>query len=377
MRNKQKQRLIQISMGLLLVAVFLGGLAIAVGETAVSPASASENPFPVVEMPPEAQYAPIHLLNGETIIPAHPKMDSSLANLTTADSPQEVEEIAGDSGLRLEGDQVQIQVVTSPEILETTTRAIKAAGGSVTGQYDDGTLLQAWAPITQLNTLAQDTAVRYIRQPAQLALTDVSATTEGLAALNGAPWHNAGFTGSGVKIAIIDGGFQGYPGLLGSDLPANVTIKNFVDGEGDGQVNGTTVHGTACTEIVHDIAPNAQLYLVKIGTDIDLQEAVNYVLSQNVDVITTSLGWYNLTPGDGTGFFANLTQQARNNGVVWITAASNDRENHWGGLFNDPNNNGFHNFNGTQEVNYFGPGNGNAYNINPGFLMRVYLRWDD
>ena len=69
-----------------------------------------------------------------------------------------------------------------------------------------------------------------------------------------------------MKVAIIDAGFQGYPGLLGSELPATVTAKNFVDGESDAQVNGATVHGTACAEIVHDIAPNATLYLVKVGT---------------------------------------------------------------------------------------------------------------
>ena len=105
-----------------------------------------------------------------------------------------------------------------------------------------------------------------------------------------------------AEVAIIDGGFQGYPGLLGSELPATVTAKNFVDGQSDAQVNGTTVHGTACAEIVHDIAPNAALYLVKVGTDIDLQEAVDWAKTQGVNIISTSLGWYNLTPGMAPAF---------------------------------------------------------------------------
>lgn len=36
-----------------------------------------------------------------------------------------------------------------------------------------------------------------------------------------------------------------------------------------------------------------------------------------------------------------------------------------------------HNFNGTQVINYFGPGNGNAYLIPSGVLIRVYVRWND
>jgi subtilisin family serine protease len=89
------------------------------------------------------------------------------------------------------------------------------------------------------------------------------------------------------------------------------------------------------------------------------------------------VGWYNLTPGDGTGQFANLVSLARANGITWLTAAGNDRDAHWGGRFNDPDGDGFHNFSGNQEVNFFGPGNGNAYAIPPGVLLRIFLRWDD
>ncbi len=160
--------------------------------------------------------------------------------------------------------------------------------------------------------------------------------------INGPAWHTAGQQGASVKIGIIDGGFLGYPGLLGVDLPASVTVKNFVDGETDLQVDGTTKHGTACAEVIHDIAPAATLYLAKVSTNLDLQEAVTWLKNTNqVDIISTSMGWYNLTPGDGTGEFADLVQSARDAGILWATAASNDREAHWGGLYYDPNNTGY------------------------------------
>ena len=154
-------------------------------------------------------------------------------------------------------------------------------------------------------------------------------------------------------------------------------MKNFVDGENDSQVNGTTVHGTACAEVVHDIAPSAILYLAKVGTNVDLEEAVNWAKAQNVKIISTSLGWYNLTPGDGTGFFANLVQSARNAGIFWTTAAGNDRQAHWGGAFSGDAN-GYHQFAGSQVVDFFGTGDGStAYLIPSGYPIRVFLRWDD
>lgn len=373
---KNETKKIQLSFMLFLAVVIVVILARG-GQTAVSFAAETDQPYSVMKLPPEAltlstplKYDAIHSIS-------HPKMDASLYQLTTAVSPAAVRELAANSALRLGGDQVQVQIVTTPDALAAAVSAVESTGGSVTKQSNDATLLQAWLPVSELTSLVENTAVAYIRQPAQLILEEVNATTEGLAVMNANAWHNAGIVGNGVKIAIIDGGFRGYPGLLGSELPANVTVKNFVDGESDGQVNGTTLHGTACAEIIHDVAPAAQLYLIKINTDLDLEQAINYLQGQDIDLISTSIGWYNLSPGDGTGFFANLVNQMRNNGTLWVTAAGNDRETHWGGAFNDPDQNGYHNFNGAQEVNYFGPGNGDAYNINPGFPLLAFVRWDD
>jgi subtilisin family serine protease len=99
--------------------------------------------------------------------------------------------------------------------------------------------------------------------------------------------------------------------------------------------------------------------------------------TNHVDIISTSLGWYNITPGDGTGEFASLVQTARNAGVLWVTAAGNDREAHWGGAYNDSDGDQVHNFNGPQEINYFGPGDGSGYLIPSGYVFTVAVRWDD
>jgi hypothetical protein len=62
---------------------------------------------------------------------------------------------------------------------------------------------------------------------------------------------------------------------------------------------------------------------------------------------------------------------------LWITSAGNDRQAHWGGAFNDPDGDDYHNYTVTGNINYLGPGDGSAYIIPPGIVVNVFLRWDD
>ena len=139
--------------------------------------------------------------------------------------------------------------------------------------------------MTELAALA---VVDAIRAPDLAVLAEdeaLAAVSEGVAAANADTWHTAGWRGQGVRVAVIDGGFQGYPARLGSDLPAQITVKNFVDGQPDSEVNATPAHGSACAEIVHDMAPQAELFLLKISTNVALSEAVDYAISQGVDCL--------------------------------------------------------------------------------------------
>ena len=382
MNDKRKSKL---GYGSKLVTLFLIASLVltSVSRSIAAPPPPEDAAFEAIILPPEAQLAPDGLV-GRSPASRNPKLDSTMADLVAAArvSTREATDLARSQSLRLSGNRVHVQIVTHAAGLQGAIRAATRAGGEVTKVGNDDTLIQGWLPVDALETVAAQDDVYFIRRPAEVQLFENlqvgNSTTEGLAVINGPAWHTAGYTGSGVKVAIIDGGFIGYTDLLGVDLPASVTVKNFVDGENDSQVDGTTKHGTACAEIIHDIVPDATLYLAKVNTNLDLAEAVAWAKdTHGVDIISTSLGWYNLTPGDGSGEFANLVQSARNAGILWATAAGNDREAHWGGLYSDPNANDVHNFNDTQEINYFGPGDGNAYSIPSGYVVRAFLRWDD
>jgi len=368
---------VQINAILSLVAALLLGAIYTHGAVLAAEAT----PFPTIQLPPGADILQEEMVGAAALPGKEPKLDSALAALTTL--PGRLDPTAAPA-LNLVGGRVQVQLLIRTGAVQPVTQVVTNGGGAITGVTQDQTLLQGWLPLTTLKTIAAHPDVLFIRRPAvAITLEDNSNTagainTEGGAVVNSSAWHGAGWRGAGVKIGIIDGGFQGYQALLGLELPIQVTVKNFVDGETDAQVDGSTHHGTACAEIIHDLAPAAELYLVKIATNVDLEEAVTWLKDvQQVNLISSSLGWYNLTPGDGTGFFADLVEQARRAQITWVTAAGNDREAHWGGLFTDPENDALHNFNGAQNVNYFGPGNGDVYLLPPGVPLQVYLRWDD
>jgi len=367
---------------LILIPILIVALINISNSTAAPPSPGGEF-FATMNLPPEALSLPAGFA-ANVRTSSNPKLDSAMAGLAVAAkvSAEEAVGLAKSQLLRLSGDRVHVQIITHARGVGNVVEVITQAGGEVTGVGNDDTLVQGWLPVGVLETVAAQDDVYLIRRPAEIALLENlhvgDSTTEGLAVINGPAWHAAGHTGEGAKVGIIDGGFEDYTSLLGTDLPTSVIVKNFVDGESDTQVDGGGPHGTACAEIIHDVAPNATLYFAKILTNLDLAEAVAWLKdTHQVDIISTSLGFYNVTPGDGSGEFADLVQDARNAGILWVTAAGNDREAHWGGLYSDPDSDDVHNFNGTQEVNFFGPGDGSAYLIPSGYLISAYVRWDD
>lgn len=307
--------------------------------------------------------------------PPHPRLDGALAELAAQPAGERAADAPTTDGIKMQDGRVQARLVVATDGQDAARAAVVAAGGEVTGALDGA--LQVWLPPATLTAVADSPGVAYLGAPDYAQLAAADAVSEGVARAEATAWHVAGLRGQGVRIAIIDGGFQGYTAKLGSELPANVVVKNFVDGQPDAEVDATTPHGTACAEIVYDMAPSAQLYLIKIATDVDLDQAVSYAIAQNVDVISTSLTFLNITPGDGTGRFAAMADRARAAGILWTTAAGNYRETHWSGTSTDGDNDNLHEYAPGVEVNVFGPGNGSAYQIPAGVVLSPALRWDD
>ncbi len=236
--------------------------------------------------------------------------------------------IAQDSGVELTADGARVVVVPQSGDVAATKSAVDAHGGIV--ERSAAGLVQALVPVADLQALGADPAVSLVRRPYLHVLDDV--TGEEIAAMNAPGYTNAGYTGAGVKIGIIDGGFAGYASRLGTELPASVTTKDFCGGH----LADATDHGTAVAEIVHEVAPGAVLYLICFDTDVDLASAEAYAKAQGIKIINHSVSWFDTWRGDGGGPVGTpdgIVADAKSNGILWVNAAGNEAQNHWSGNF--------------------------------------------
>jgi subtilisin family serine protease len=201
------------------------------------------------------------------------------------------------------------------------------AGGRV--ERVSGDLVQVVVPRAALSSIERSPAVELVRAP--FAKTEHAVNGEGVAATLAAAWHERGLTGKGVKVAVIDGGFYGLvERQAAGDLPASAITQDFCDGE----LATASDHGTAVAEIVHEMAPDAQLYLLCVDTDVDLAAAVRYAKSQGVHIVNHSMGWVGPWRADGSGPIGRIVEEARAGGILWVNSAGNEAETHWSGTYN-------------------------------------------
>lgn len=110
-------------------------------------------------------------------------------------------------------------------------------------------------------------------------------------------WAIGGATGRGVRVCILDSGVeQGHP-LVG-DVARSVAIRLGEDGEtiadtdGEGDLCG---HGTACAGVIRAMAPEAELYSVRVlgagfkGSGRTLLAGLRWAVDEGYDVVNMSL----------------------------------------------------------------------------------------
>jgi len=219
-------------------------------------------------------------------------------------------------------------------------------GGRVETTF--GPLIQALLPPDALETLAAFPFVVRLRRP--YLPRPAVVLSEGVAQSGADLWTSlSGYRtiGRRVKIAVLDLGFKGYRGLLGTELPAAVVVRSF---RADRDIEAGIVHGAACAEIIRDMAPDAELYLVNFSTDVEHHEAVNYLVGEKVDIVCSALGWPNTGPGNGSGPICDDVKKCAAAGILWVNAAGDDAEKHWEAAFADTNGDSFHDFAADDEI---------------------------
>ena len=307
---------------------------------------------------------------------ANPRLQTVLQVLarTAQTRPAALPKAAEERGILLQEDEVTVIVEPSSGYVSSISQAaIAAIGGRV--EASSRQLMRVQIPVDKLESLADKVSgIAYIRLPYRPR--ELAVTSEGVTLTGADDFHTAGYYGQGVKVAIIDLGFNGYTAAKNAGELSNVVYT--YDYTGTGLETGT-VHGTAVAEVVADMAPQADLYLIKIGDSVDLQNALNDCITNGIKVINHSVGWYNTNFYDGTGTVAGIANSARDNGILWVNAAGNEAsDGHWQGAFVDSDADKYLDFgSGTDYLDTDTIDEGNRIYVTAGDTVNIYMTWDD
>lgn len=304
-------------------------------------------------------------LQAHTKLQARTKIDPQLqyqlgvlARTGSASRSREAERL----GVEVHGGSVRVilQTSTRPDL-----RGLAAAGARVEGRA--GPLVQATVPMAALERVTGLRDIRHVRLPSYQELDAIPG--EEINATNASSSLAKGWSGKNVRVAIIDSGFGGYlVRQLEGELPSNVVVADFCEGRFETNTN----HGTAVAEIVHEMAPQAQLYLICFDTDVGFAQAEAYAKSKRVHIITHSGSVFNNGRGDGAalpGSEGAIVADARQAGILWINSAGNSAQRHWSGTFTDADVDGNHDFAPSSE--------GNGFTLARNEDVCVFLKWDE
>ena len=216
--------------------------------------------------------------------PEYPRLDSQLNALAApaVQAGQGGQDVFPTSALMYSGSSVAVTVRLSNGA--NAIAAFITEGGGIAANIGED-YVEAYVPPPLLAELSELENVLWV---GTIVPPQPTVLSQGASVHSVPPWNARGFTGAGVKVGIIDAGFQGFGVLMGTELPFTVVarcyifIGTFTSNLADCE-NGE-VHGTAVAETVIDMAPDAALYISNAKSGGDLQSIASWMGSQWVQV---------------------------------------------------------------------------------------------
>ncbi len=278
------------------------------------------------------------------------------------------------TGIQVEpGDRVllDIEATVEPPLLA----ALEDLGAVVVNAHPRFGTVRLRLPLAQVKAAAALPGIRSLR-PADVMITQMINVTEGdVAHTADLARTNFGVDGSGVKVGVISDSVDALADLQASgDLPPGVTILAGQSG------NPGTSEGTALMEIVHDMAPGAELFFATgSGGQAQLAQNILDLKAAGCSVIVDDV-LYLGEPVFQDGIIAQAVDQVVAMDGIYFSAAGNS-----GNLTNDES--------GVWEGDYaptavpaplagaalsahdFGTGAGNEITMDPPAL--ITLQWAD
>ena len=232
-----------------------------------------------------------------------------------------------DSGLLKVDAYERLRIYVVPANPGSDITSLLENAGLVTDASSRPSKIIGWADATTIAAISQLSDVQLLGVPAPASLATNQAGivgTIGEDLLLAEELRNLmQVDGTGVRVGVISDGItdRWIPQTYG-DLPDLITFA----GEGLGN------EGTAMLEIVHDLAPGADLYFAPAQDTDSMVDAINWMVDQGVDVIVDDMTFYITDVADPNAQYFNdglsdsvamTAAQAVSDGIVYVTCAGN------------------------------------------------------
>jgi subtilisin family serine protease len=155
-------------------------------------------------------------------------------------------------------------------------------------------------------------------------------------------WAWGDSTGKGIRVAIVDSGIEHDHPALDDCVKSGVIIeydskaKNYYRIKSDPQPADVSGHGTACAGIIHAIAPEAELYSVRVlgrnmgGRAIQFAAGLDWAIENDMQVVNMSLS---TSLEEFFGLFHDLADQAYFKNMNLVSAVNNIPEPSYPSLY--------------------------------------------
>lgn len=231
---------------------------------------------------------------------------------------------------------LEVEDGSLPQDIAAQARALPGVSSAVAG----GPFVEVSTALPSTH-LAMLPGVARVRAPWPVS---VKERTEGLAMMQSPQdWVAEGLDGKGVTIAVLDLGFGGLDDLLGEELPAQV--EAWEEGVGSG-----ITHGTAVCEILHDIAPSAELVIYPFRTEATFIAALEAAERDGADIVSASIGFDNVWHADGSSPVSQAVDAAAEAGLLYVAAAGNEVGRYSIGALADSDDNGWLELDGKERI---------------------------
>lgn len=190
---------------------------------------------------------------------------------------------------------------------------------------------------TDLKELVGNSNIAYIERNVPFTLTSEDFTTASeeaipaeqsqwnFQAVKPATMWSKGYTGTAVKVAVIDSGIYAHPEL---SIAGGVSTVDYTTSYDDDNGHGTHVAGIIAAKSngagIVGVAPSVQLYAVKSmdsngdGTLQDVLEGIDWAIQNHMDIINLSLG-----SAYSSDSLKDIVDQAYAAGILLVGSAGN------------------------------------------------------